>query len=95
MKRTSNITHTVPCAELPNTQKSVTISELLPGRRYNVRVHEVSPAGEDTLILTTTQTTGKSMPSHMTYTSNKYNTTRDHCYSHWAIRIVLPDCIIV
>ncbi|CAH2306187.1 fibronectin isoform X3 [Pelobates cultripes] len=59
--------------DLPNTATSVNIPDLLPGRRYNVNVYQITEEGERNLILSTTQTTAPDAPP--TYDVKKVDDT--------------------
>ncbi|XP_063789233.1 fibronectin isoform X3 [Pseudophryne corroboree] len=48
--------------DLPNSVSSVSIPDLLPGRKYNINVYEITQEGEQSLILSTSQTTAPDTP---------------------------------
>lgn len=50
--------------DLPSTATSVNIPDLLPGRKYIVNVYQISEEGEQSLILSTSQTTGVYARAH-------------------------------
>ncbi|XP_075173642.1 fibronectin isoform X5 [Anomaloglossus baeobatrachus] len=48
--------------DLPKSATSVNIPDLLPGRKYNINVYEITQEGEQSLILSTSQTTAPDSP---------------------------------